>query len=383
MSPRATTWRMRRHTLAKHELMRTYLDAWFPIHTIQGHQERVIFLDGFAGPGIYDGGELGSPLIALEALINHASFPRLAATTFEFIFVERREDRFERLKSELNGFWSQREDGQPPNIHVRAHNDEFVTVVHNVMPYIQQSVPTFAFIDPFGWSQAPMPVIRDMLGFEKCEVLVTFMSEYVNRFLTHPDASLRYSLDELFGTNDYRQATDLTGDERKWFLRDLYVRQLREEAGFRFAKPFEVRDLGRGTRTMYFLMFGTHHIRGLDRMKTAMWKLDPERGVLFAGLTGGDPLLFEPEPDVSPLEVALRDCFTGQAVRIEDIEEFVITDTDYTSSHYKPILKRIEAQGLIEGVSGRTRRNTYPPGTVLRFLRSGTPTSTQLSLGDF
>ena len=170
MSPRATTWRMRRHTLAKHELMRTYLDAWFSIHTIQGHQERVIFLDGFAGPGIYDGGEPGSPLIALEALIDHASFPRLAATTFEFIFVEKREDRFERLQSELDSFWSQRQDGQPSNIHIQTHNDVFVTVVHSVTPHIQQSVLTFAFIDPFGWSQVPMPAIRDMLTFVKCEV---------------------------------------------------------------------------------------------------------------------------------------------------------------------------------------------------------------------
>ena len=75
---------MEEHTRAKHELLKKYLEAWFPILAIQGHQERVIFLDGFAGPGIYDGGEPGSPVIALETLINHNSFSQLAGTTFQF-----------------------------------------------------------------------------------------------------------------------------------------------------------------------------------------------------------------------------------------------------------------------------------------------------------
>ena len=373
---------MEDHTRAKHELLRTYLDAWFPIHTIQGHRERVIFLDGFAGPGIYDGGEPGSPLIALEALITHDSFPRLARTTFEFVFVEKQTDRFEQLKNEIARFWSL-QGGRPHNVHIRWFNKEFVTVATEILPELRQSVPTFAFVDPFGWSQAPMSVIRDMLAFKKCEVLVTFMSDQVNRFLTHPDESLHYSLDELFGTGDYRQAADLTGDERKLFLRELYVKQLREMAGFRFSKPFEFRDMRRGTRTMYFLMFGTHHVRGLDRMKTAMWKLDPERGVLFLGLTGGDPFLFEPEPNLAPLGELLRNRFIGQTITVETIEEFVVVDTDYTSSHYKSVLKRLENHGLIECVTERKTRYTYPAGSILQFLTSAKSTGKQLSFGDF
>ena len=373
---------MEEHTRAKHELLKKYLEAWFPILAIQGHQERVIFLDGFAGPGIYDGGEPGSPVIALDTLINHDSFSQLAGTTFEFLFVEKEHDRFDRLQTEVARFWS-RHGGRPRNVHIRWFNKEFVAAAREILPDLGRSTPAFVFVDPFGWSQAPMSIIRDILAFEKCEVLVTFMSDQVNRFLTHPDESLHYSLDELFGTGDYRQAADLTGDARKLFLRDLYVEQLREMAGFRFVKPFEFRDMRRGTRTMYFLMFGTHHIRGLDRMKTAMWKLDPEQGVLFLGLTSGDPLLFEPEPNLSPLRDSLRRRFTGQAIPVEDIEEFTILDTDYTSSHYKGVLQDLEREGFLESITERRRAYTYPAGTILRFLTSAKPRNEQLSLGDF
>ena len=373
---------MEEHTRAKHELLKIYLEAWFPILATQDHHEQIVFIDGFAGPGIYDGGEPGSPVIALETLIRHRSFPRLADTSFDFIFVETRPDRFERLKSEVTRFWS-RQDYRPANVRIRWFNKEFVTVAREIQSDLQGAVPTFAFVDPFGWSQAPMSVIREVFAFDKCEVLITFMSDQINRFLTHPEESLHYSLDALFGTKAYHQAATLEGDDRKVFLRELYVRQLRDMAGFRFSRPFEFRDMRRGTRTMYFLMFGTHHVRGLDRMKTAMWKLDPEQGVLFLGLTSGDPLLFEPEPNLDSLRDSLKNRFIGQTIPVEDIEEFTIVDTDYTSSHYKGVLKDLERDGLLESVTERRRAYTYPEGTILRFLTSAKPRNEQLSLGDF
>ena len=336
----------------------------------------------FAGPGIYEGRELGSPLIALKTLVTHDSFPRLATTTFEFVFVEKRRDRFERLQAEVADFWLQR-GGQPGNVRVRLYNEEFVTVAWASLPELRRSAPLFAFVDPFGWKGTPMSIIRDRLASDRCEVLLTFMSEHVNRFVTVAEEAERYV--ELFGTEEYKEAGEREGEERKLYLRDLYGRQLREMAGFTFAKPFEFRDLDRGTRTMYFLMFGTNHIRGLDLMKKAMWKLDPERGVLFAGLTGGDPLLFEPKPDLARLEVALRGRFVGETISIEEVERFVITETDFTSSHYKrPVLEDLEKRGLLEIVTERRIRYTYPPGTVLRFRRRvRTPANIQLSLSGF
>ena len=51
-------WRVDPHTLAKHEILRRYVDAWFPI--MSRWNPRLIFFDGFAGPGIYQNGEPGA-----------------------------------------------------------------------------------------------------------------------------------------------------------------------------------------------------------------------------------------------------------------------------------------------------------------------------------
>ena len=68
-SIRETHWDIEPHTIAKHRILRSYLDAWLPIMT--RWNGRVVYVDGFAGPGQYKGGEEGSPVIALKAAVEH------------------------------------------------------------------------------------------------------------------------------------------------------------------------------------------------------------------------------------------------------------------------------------------------------------------------
>lgn len=65
----AQDWSLPPHTEAKHKILRYYLGAWFAIMAQSRMVSRINFLDGFAGRGRYDDGEPGSPLIALEVLV--------------------------------------------------------------------------------------------------------------------------------------------------------------------------------------------------------------------------------------------------------------------------------------------------------------------------
>lgn len=59
MKPKSTLWPREPHTEGKHLVLKEYLNAWFPI--LGGTQGRIVFIDGFAGPGEYAGGELELP----------------------------------------------------------------------------------------------------------------------------------------------------------------------------------------------------------------------------------------------------------------------------------------------------------------------------------
>lgn len=371
-------WELEPHTKAKHELLRGYLGAWFPILASSGWNRRVLFLDGFAGPGVYSNGAPGSPVIALDALIKHTAFSKLGETEFQFWFIEQDEARYTSLEQVVDEYWRALPGGRPANVHVHLLHTEFATVATDLATSMReqkkQLAPTFAFIDPFGWKGVPLKVIADFLSFDKCEVLFNFMVDSVNRFVDDDRPGIARHFTELFGggEEEHRAAARLSGAERKRFLRDLYIQRLREVGGFEHVRSFEMVDVDRG-RTAYYLMFGTRHPKGLDVMKQAMWKVDPVQGAKFAGLAGDQEVLFSPEPNFDPLKTALVERFDGESATVERIEEFVITDTDYTTSHYKRVLKELETDGKIECLSERNRRGTYPAGIVLSFAAKERP----------
>ena len=86
-------WKLEAATAAKHRLYRSYLDAWWPIllQPTNGYlRPRVTYLDAFAGPGRYAGGEEGSPIFVLDRLLRHAAVSRmhLRKDRVQLIFIE-------------------------------------------------------------------------------------------------------------------------------------------------------------------------------------------------------------------------------------------------------------------------------------------------------
>jgi hypothetical protein len=55
--PKKTVWKLDRHSEAKHYLLRRYLQAWLPI--MSSWQRRLVLIDGFAGPSVYEDGQAG------------------------------------------------------------------------------------------------------------------------------------------------------------------------------------------------------------------------------------------------------------------------------------------------------------------------------------
>ncbi len=369
---KSTIWEAEQHTLAKHDLLRGYLQAWFPILAL-GKNSRVVFIDGFAGPGVYKDGQPGSPIIALQTLVEHSSFSKLRNTHFEFIFIEERDDRFSSLEAELRRFWNQYPAGKPRNINIALHNSSFVSVAKELItttPFHQY--PVLAFIDPFGWSGVPMDTISAFLPSRQSEVLFNFAFDSVNRFVDDRRPEISHHFPKLFGTDtkNLREARTLRGDERKNYLHNLYLSQLKKKGGFIYTRSFEMIDNKRG-RTAYYLMFGTRHHKGLEVMKDAMWSLDPVSGRRFSGFAGDQQMLFDPEPDLNSLRKALLSHFKESTERIETVRQYVLEQTDYKRSHCAEVLRELEDEEMIR-CAQRQRRRTYPDGTLITFLPKNT-----------
>lgn len=337
------------------------MKAWFPI--LSKYHKRILYIDGFSGPGIYSKGEKGSPLIALDIAENHIIEMQ---SEIVFIFIEADSERCETLKNILA------EKKIPKKFKIAIHCDKFdsklIQILNDLEEQTKKLAPAFVFIDPFGYSQTPFSLVEKIMRNERCEVLITFVYDYINRFIGEEDRQNSY--DNLFGTPDWRKVHSIENPSlRKQFLHDLYLSQLKNVAKVKYVRSFEM--INKFGHTEYFMFFGTNHIEGLKQMKAAMWKVDETGEYQFSDRTDQyQTVLFKNEPDYSQLKNIILSKFKGKTVGIEELQEYILVETGFRESHYKKsILIPMEKASPPEiEVLNRQRIRTYPDGCKIKFL---------------
>lgn len=328
-APQSTIWSMDRHTQAKHEILRRYLGAWVPILVHQCGRARII--DGFAGPGEYEGGTIGSPLIALQTLLTHPAQKVQEAIrkgNIELIFIEEDPRRSNHLRQLLT-----QQKLTVPKLRPRIITGTFLQEMEKLLTIMEREytigmpTPTFVFIDPFGYSHAPLNIIKRIMSLPMCEVLINFMYDEINRFLGDPIKQQHF--DRLFGTGEWREIAQqcIDPDERRRRLHDLYRHQLLTAGNAHYVRSFRMRN--KHNATDYFLFFGTNSIRGLEEMKRSMWGVDQTGSFEFSDFSNPYQPLLLTEPNYADLQRLLMDVFKGKVVSVTEIREYVMAETPY------------------------------------------------------
>ena len=369
MPPRTTIWDLDEHTIGKHRVLENYLHAWLPI--MGQSNRRVLFIDAFAGPGEYSNGEPGSPVIALRALIEHRS-RQLLKNEFVYQFIENDLPRSEHLQSVL----SDMNHEVPPNCSYDVVNSTFTEALTRDLDLLEEQRlnldPALVMIDPFGVSETPMTMIARIMANPKAEVYISFMYDFINRFLD--DKTFESHLDELFGTPSWRGAFRIEDrDERKRFLYDLYSRQLKL-SGATQVLYFEMYE---GNRLVYAIFFATKNLEGSDKMKQAIWKVVPSGDYRFVG---GFRDQLHLGPSMVGLEQFRVDLF-NKFKSIPDVDIATVIDfakSDGTMFHSgqlkRDTLRPMEQEKaiIVERPAG-SKQGSFPPGSKIRFLASSLP----------
>lgn len=363
MAPNTTIWPLDPHTLAKHRILRGYLDAWFPI--VGQSFPRIVYYDGFAGPGRYSAGERGSPLIALEAARENSRWLRGEVS---FVFVEEDHARAERLRGEIAALGA-----LPPNFHHEVIERAFAPALRGTLDQLDrarnQVVPVFALIDPFGVSGLPFELIARLLTRQSCEVLITFMTEPIKRFVEVEEVASK--LPELFGVPN-AAAQIAASPDRVARARELYRSQLGTVA--RFVRFFVMRN--DKDVPIYDLFFASNNPLGFGKMKEAMWGIDDSGDYTFSdGIGPGQRNLFR--GDIGRcLAIPLLQRFATSEVTAGQVLDWIRYESDYLERHGREALKLLETTGvdgrkisvdLVKRDGKKRRRGTFPADTVIRF----------------
>jgi three-Cys-motif partner protein len=361
------------HHAAKHGILREYTKAWLPKLGISYPQ--VAIVDGFASAGRYRDGREGSPLIFLNAYLDHTGRSRLQAPP-HFIFIESVKKYATHLRAEIDAV----EDlhGATVDVIHGSYEKELPRVVAFLAGQYRQPVPAFAFVDPRGYNENPFEVLRDYrrrLG-PKAEAMVyvpiKFMARFVGTDLTED------AMDRAFGSRDawlLVRAQSNPGQEAGRQLAQAYTDVMRSE--FSLLTHFIVDPVNHNE---YYLFFGTEHLDGIRKMKDAYWKIDPDGGTGYQQdprTAAGQGALFS-AADVSPvllphdetLPVLLRAHFELREFSIEEAVEYTLTETRFRDAHLRPeALIPMQNAGKLEVTeTTRTSKKHFPPGTRMRFV---------------
>jgi three-Cys-motif partner protein len=162
-------WEASPHTLAKLEIIERYLFLWFTIVGSNPKNRRLIYIDGFAGPGRYTNTNKSSPLLAMQAARRalHRPGSDLQKTEFCFLFVEKNPKFSASLLETISAsVW-------PTQFHWSVEKGSFEEKVGDILEKLRadgaQLAPTFAFIDPFGATGLPFKIIKEILRHPTCE----------------------------------------------------------------------------------------------------------------------------------------------------------------------------------------------------------------------
>jgi three-Cys-motif partner protein len=360
------------HHRAKHELLRRYMDVWLP--KLGFTHDQVAVVDGFAGAGRYSDGQRGSPLIMLDAYVGR---PAEIRARFKrpphFIFIERNGGYARHLKAEVEAYPTTH--GAVVDVIHSSYEEEFPKVVAHLTSAYRRPVPTFAFVDPYGYADNPFSHIA---GFKqrmpyKSEVMVYLPAAFMARFLSTGNTD--DALTKAYGGETWADAKDEQSRQRAGQkLAGLFGNRLREH--FRWVTSFNVEP---ERHNDYYLLFGTDHKDGLREMKRGMWNVDkhagegykqaktlPDQEQLF-----GDDSVVVP-PDTSILGGMLRAEFGERVFTIAEAEDFTLCRTRYLDSPHlrKWALGPLEQAGALEIIGpSRRRKGDYPAGTTMRFTR--------------
>jgi three-Cys-motif partner protein len=380
---------IQQHSIAKHNVLRSYLAAYFQtLVTAPGQEEfRLTLVDAFAGGGLYvhkDTRELvkGSPSIFLQStreaeyLINK---DRRTPIRFDvdYFFIDEDRHACAHLEKVL------REDGYGDELgkRIQLRHARFQDQAGDIIEYIRRKSPrngrSIFSLDQYGYKEAPTDLIRKIFeNLPRAEVILTFaVDSFLNFAATGAiteDLLVGMGLPDVLRGRSLEEIKDSSRDWRLLIQSSMY-RSIVARSGAKHYTPFFVRNKkGHGD---YWLIHMSQHHRARDVMTEVHWSnnnyfihyggagLDMFQMIGYdphadSGFTGQSNLGFEFDDVARKASIAVLNEQIPRRIYAHDDgvsfgELFVATCNDSPASAqiYRDSIGHLIDQGIVEVVS--------------------------------
>lgn len=251
----------REQTKAKHFILKHYLQALaFKVLTFSD----ITYVDGFSGPWETKAENFSDSSFMIAISVLKDAQKRILERTgsrrrIRCFFSESNAEAFEQLEMTVAPFHSP-VDG----FEMKTYSGRFEDAVSEIQAFVGTSFPLI-FIDPTGWTGYPFNKIKPLFARSKCEVLINFMYEFINRFAYSADENIIGSMAPILGGPDWPNRLD-PKLPRGLAVERLFRETLKSVGNFNFVISTKI-DKATVERPHFFITYGTKSQDGLKTFR--------------------------------------------------------------------------------------------------------------------
>ncbi len=354
----------REQSLVKATITTKYFDVWASIITSTQNNnarsygkkdDRIAYIDLFAGPGRYKDGSSSTPVMILEKAIQNDNFRNRLVT----VFNDKDDASVQSLTKTIEGIKGISTLKYQPKV---ICNEVGETIVKDFDS--RQLVPTLFFVDPWGYEGLSLRLINSVVKDWGCDAIFFFNYNRINMGISNP--GVEPHMRALFENQYDSLAATVNGrppQEREAQVVESLCQAIKGY-GTRFTLPFRFKD-ATGSRTSHHLIFVSKHFKGYDEMKKIMYKESTSHADGVASfeynprdvLSKQQQLLFQLSTPLSELRESILRSYTGRTVGLLPLYEEHSVDKPFVLKNYKDVLKDMFAENTICAVG----RDGKPP----------------------
>lgn len=349
----------REQSIIKARIVSKYFSTWASIilatqKRYPQHAQRMAYIDLFAGPGRYDDQSKSTPLLVLETILSNPDLTSRMVT----LFNDKDAANIESLKTAIAQVPGIKKLKYAPSFYNEEVGDEIAKMFSS-----KSIVPTFFFVDPWGYKGLSLNLVSSIIKDWGCDCVFFFNYNRVNMGVNND--AIKQHMASLFGGERLDELRNqlldtLTTDEQEVIVVQELCDALRQN-GSRFVLPFRFKN-NNGARTSHHLIFLSKNFRGYEIMKEIMAKesSDTKDGVANFEYNPRDmyyrqgtlfDLLSRP---LDELQGMLIEQYAGRTIDFLELYEEHSVDRPYIKKNYKEVLRTMFDTGLISAVNPKT-----------------------------
>lgn len=229
---------------------------------------RLLYLDLFSGPGMFDDGTPSTPLQILQHAIATPDLCRMLVP----LFNDGSPKHIEQLRKNIAALPGIENLKHQPRLRSGDVDRALVERLRGI-----GKIPTFSFVDPFGYKGLTLELVDALVKGWGSDLILFFSFNSVNRALSNP--LMKEHVAALFGAKraeELREAIKTAhAEKREEILIEKFIEAV-NDLGYDFVIPYVFEQDDRD-RTSHYLIFISKNKRGFGIMKGVMYSLSEER----------------------------------------------------------------------------------------------------------